>query len=235
MSLHVARSGGGDGVPVLLVHGYSTSWRLWADTGWTRALERAGRAWLAPDLPGHGASPKPHEPEAYASAALVAALADVLDGRADVIGYSLGGELALELALACPNLVRRLVAGGIGSQRPNTAEAAATVYGHAAAGTQPPSGPTAAMWARATSAPGADAVALAACLAGVSGSPPLQDLDRFPGPALLFAGTEDAVAAGIETLRDELVDAELLRVEGRDHFTTLSAAVAKERAVAFLA
>ena len=235
MTLHVTRSPGGDGVPVLLVHGFSTSWQLWADTGWTRALEQAGRAWIAPDLPGHGASPKPHEPDAYTSAALVEALAAVGDGPADVIGYSLGGELALELALAHPDRVRRLVVGGIGARRPNTAEATAMLYEHAAAGTQPPCGPTAAMWARATSAPGADGVALAACLAGVSGSPPLHDLDRYPGPTLLFAGTEDGIADGIETLRERLVDAELLWVEGRDHFTTLSAAVAKERAVAFLA
>jgi pimeloyl-ACP methyl ester carboxylesterase len=235
VTLHVERSAGGDGVPVLLVHGYSTDHRMWAVTGWTAALERAGRAWLAPDLRGHGSSPKPHEPEAYASAAQVAELAALLDEPADVVGYSLGGELALELALAHPRLVRRLVAGGIGAQRPNTSEAAAALYERVAAGEMPPTGPTAAMWARATSMPGADRMALAACLAGVSGSPPLHDLDRYPGPTLLFAGTEDEVAAGIEHLREALPHAELLRLEGRDHFTTLSAAAAKERALEFLA
>jgi hypothetical protein len=91
------------------------------------------------------------------------------------------------------------------------------------------------MWARATSASGADRVALAACLAGISGSPPLHDLDRYPGPTLLFAGTEDEVAAGVERLRDGLARAELLWIDGRDHLTTLSSARAKERVLEFLA
>jgi pimeloyl-ACP methyl ester carboxylesterase len=234
LTLHVARSAAGDGVPVLLVHGYSASHEMWTATGWTQALERAGRTWLAPDLPGHGASEKPHEPQAYAVDALVAELASVLDGPADVIGYSLGGELALELALAHPERVRRLVVGGIGDRRPNTAEATAALYDSVAAGRQPPAGPTAAMWARATSSPGADRLALAACLAGVSGSRPVHDLERYPGPTFLFAGSEDPVADGVERLRDGLRGAELLRVEGRDHFTTLTASVAKERAIAFL-
>jgi pimeloyl-ACP methyl ester carboxylesterase len=220
-------------VPVLLVHGYSTSHEMWEQAGWKRVLEQAGRRWLAPDLLGHGSSPKPHELEPYAVDAQVADLAAVLDEPADVIGYSLGGELALELALAHPELVRRLVVGGIGDRRPNTAEATTALYDAVVAGTTP-SGPSAALWARATSMPGADRVALAACLAGVSGSRPVHALDRFPGPTLLFAGTEDPVAAGVENLRDALSDAELLWIDGRDHLTTLSTAEAKQRAVAFL-
>ena len=237
MRLHFARSAGGDGVPVLLVHGFSSSHGDWDATGWTRALERAGRAWLAPDLPGHGASEKPHDPASYRSQALADALAGVLDEaaaeRADVVGYSLGAELAVELALAHPSRVRRLVAGGIGDRRPNTAEAAAEVYESAVAGSQPPYGSTGQMWWRASSAPGADRVALAACLAGVSGSPPMHDLYRYPGPTLLFAGTEDEIAAGVEALQSSL-GAELLLVEGRNHFTTLSAPEVKERVLAFL-
>jgi pimeloyl-ACP methyl ester carboxylesterase len=220
---------------VLLVHGYSASYSMWEATGWTGALEQAGRGWLAPDLLGHGASPRPHEPDAYAVDAQVATLAAVLDEPADVIGYSLGAELALELALGRPRLVRRLVVGGFGGRRPHTAEATAELYAQVAAGAQPPSSSTTAMWARATSAPGADRVALAACLAGVSGSRPLHGFDRFPGPTLLFAGTDDLVAEGIEQLRDRLVDAELLWIEGRDHMTTLSASAAKARALDFLA
>jgi pimeloyl-ACP methyl ester carboxylesterase len=222
-------------VPVLLVHGYSTDHSMWAATGWLRPLEQVGRRWLAPDLVGHGASPRPHEPEPYAVDAQVAALSAMLDEPADVVGYSLGGELALELALAHPELVRRLVVGGIGDHRPNTAEAAAELYEHVVAGARPPPSSTATLWARATSVPGADRVALAACLAGVSGSRPLHGLDRFPGPTFLFAGSEDPVADGIERLRDALARSELLRIPGRDHLTTLSAADARARAVAFLA
>jgi pimeloyl-ACP methyl ester carboxylesterase len=233
--LHLVRSTGGTGVPVLLVHGFSRDHSMWAATGWTQALERTGRRWLAPDLLGHGASPRPHEREAYQLDAQTRLLAEALEEEpADVVGYSLGGELALEFALAYPERVRRLVIGGIGDHRPNTGEAAAALYESVVAGTAPGSGPTAAMWARATSVPGADRVALAACLAGVSGSRPLHGLERFPGPTLLFAGTEDPVADGVERLRDSLPEAELVRIRGHDHFTTLATAEARSRTLDFL-
>jgi pimeloyl-ACP methyl ester carboxylesterase len=235
--IEVARSARFGGVPVLLVHGYSSSHANWEATGWTGALEEAGRDWIAPDLRGHGGSAKPHAPADYRSAVLVDDLVRTLDGagaeRADVIGYSLGGELAVELAVAHPGRVRRLVAGGIGERRPNSPEAAAEVYEHAAAGTEPPVGPTASMWARASAVPGADPLALAACLAGVSGSPPLRDLDRYGGPALLFAGTADEVATGIESVQHAL-GAELLRLEGHVHSSALSAPEARDRVLTFL-
>src|SRR5581483_2333998 len=149
----------------------------------------SGPAGPAPDLRGHGRSDKPHDPEAYRSSVLVGDLVGALDAagvaEADVVGYSLGGELALELATRHPERVRRLVAGGIGERRPLTAEDTERVYRYAVEGGPRPDGPAYGMWARAGGRPGSDRVALAACLAGVSGSPPLDGLERFTGPALL--------------------------------------------------
>jgi pimeloyl-ACP methyl ester carboxylesterase len=236
-SLHVAGRAG-DGIPVLLVHGYASSHADWSAAGWTDALESAGRGWIAPDLRGHGSSGKPREPAAYAVSEHVGDLASVLDAAdadtADVVGYSLGGELALELALAHPHRVRRLVVGGIGDRRPHTAAAATAVYEHARAGTAPPDEAAARLWSRASARPGSDAVALAACLAGVSGSPPMRDLGRFDGPVLLFAGGEDPVAEGIARLRETFA-AELLLLDGCTHSTAMSDPLARERSVTFLA
>ncbi len=226
-----------DGVPVLLVHGFASSHADWLEAGWTAALEAAGRGWVAPDLRGHGASGKPHEPSAYTVAEHVGDLVRVLDevgaGRADVAGYSMGGELALELALAHPGRVRRLVVGGIGDGRPHSAADTLALFRAVAAGSGLPESGAARLWSRAAARPGSDPVALAACLAGVSGSPPMRDPSRFAGPTLLFAGADDPVAGGITRLRDRL-GGELVWIEGRNHASALSAPLAIERSIAFL-
>ncbi len=236
-SLHVAVSGYRDPLPVLLVHGYSSNHADWALNGLTQALENAGRGWIAPDLRGHGKSGKPHDPIQYRVATLVEDLVLALDAvqveRADVVGYSLGGELALEFALAHPDRVRRLVVGGIGDRRPHTADDTAKLLEHVVAGSEPPDDQATRLWSRASAKPGSDPVALAACLAGVSGSPPLRALDRYRGPTLLFAGTDDDIAGGIESLQEPL-SAELLWLEGCDHRAAMSSPLAQEQIVAFL-
>src|SRR5262245_22749618 len=65
------------------------------------------------DFRGYGGTPMPDGSFVYAAdvAALLAAL-DV--DRADVIGVSMGGHVALDLALAHPQLVDRLVLVGAG-------------------------------------------------------------------------------------------------------------------------
>jgi lipase len=62
---------------------------------------------LAPDLLGHGSSPP--EPPWSLAEQIEAVLATVGDASATWIGHSLGGRLALEIALTRPRLVERLV------------------------------------------------------------------------------------------------------------------------------
>ena len=68
------------------------------------ALQPAGYRVLAPDLRGFGE--RPLEPVGYSHVRDVEAL---LDGPAVVVGNSLGGRVALELAVWRPDLVERLV------------------------------------------------------------------------------------------------------------------------------
>ena len=69
------------------------------------------------DTRGTGLSPVPDEP--YDIADLAADAADILDGRAaHVVGFSMGGYVALTLALARPELVRSLVLAGTGAGGP---------------------------------------------------------------------------------------------------------------------
>jgi pimeloyl-ACP methyl ester carboxylesterase len=89
--------------PLVLLHGGIGSSEMFASL----LPQLTGRQVVAVDLPGHGSTPgddRPIAPELYASD-----VADLIDGQADVLGYSLGGEVALRLALQQPEKVRRLV------------------------------------------------------------------------------------------------------------------------------
>lgn len=105
--LEIAYERAGDGPPVLLINGTGepgASWRVL-----TRHLP--GFDHIAIDQRDTGASSYVAAP--YAPRDLAADAAGVLDAldvtRAHVIGYSLGGAVAMELALARPDLVDRLV------------------------------------------------------------------------------------------------------------------------------
>jgi 3-oxoadipate enol-lactonase len=97
---------GGAGPPLLLVHGFGGA--AWNFDELAPLLP--GRRLLIPDLPGHGGS-------APLPAPSLAGFADVLAdlvvaesaGPADVLGHSLGGVVALRLAVRRPELVRRLI------------------------------------------------------------------------------------------------------------------------------
>jgi alpha/beta hydrolase fold len=98
----------GTGSPVLALHGLGGTKGSFLPT--VAALAGRYRV-IALDLPGFGDSDKPigaaSDPRFFASAALGLLDALALD-RADVIGNSLGGRVALELALRYPARVGRL-------------------------------------------------------------------------------------------------------------------------------
>ncbi len=76
------------------------------------------RSVYAPDLPGQGESDAPAAPGMAADAAAVADLAQGLRLRQiDVLGFQRGSEVAVELALSKPELVRKLVLIGVASSQ----------------------------------------------------------------------------------------------------------------------
>ena len=108
---------GGDGPPLVLVHGLGGTIENW------RALApplAACHRVLVPDLPGHGRSaPLPEARHVDALAEAVLGIADAEEMRSAVwVGHSLGGVVGLRAAVLRPEAVRGLVlaaAAGIGS------------------------------------------------------------------------------------------------------------------------
>ena len=93
---------------LLLLHGFMGSRRDWSPV--VDALAPTHRC-IAVDLPGHGETGAPKDESLWTPDGCVAALAGVLRaaGGGSVVGYSLGGRLALQLAIEHPAVVARAV------------------------------------------------------------------------------------------------------------------------------
>ena len=102
-------AGPADGPPIVLVHGSVVKQTMWLPQ--LRGLSDSFRV-IAPDLPGHGALARvPFSFEA-AARVLTALIEREARGSAVVVGMSLGGYAAIELAARRPELVSGLVLSG---------------------------------------------------------------------------------------------------------------------------
>lgn len=101
----------GEGFPLLLLHGFTGS-----TTTWTSFCQQWGghSKLIIPDLIGHGLTgPADADIERFQIEAAAADMVELLDclglGKVDLLGYSMGGRLALTFALLYPERVRKLV------------------------------------------------------------------------------------------------------------------------------
>jgi 3-oxoadipate enol-lactonase len=113
---------GGEGPPLMLVHGLAG-----AASNWVEVAPRLTRAFrvLVPDLPGHaGSTPFPAVTTLDPFADRLAALA-ALEGleQPALVGHSLGGVVALRLAVNFPDRVKALVLTAAAGIRSSTREA----------------------------------------------------------------------------------------------------------------
>ena len=105
----IATAQAGTGPPLLALHGLGGTKASFLPT---LGLMSAGHRVIAADLPGFGDSVKPLRApyDAAYFADVMAALLDALEiDRTDVVGNSMGGRIALEMALAKPDRVDRVV------------------------------------------------------------------------------------------------------------------------------
>ncbi len=105
----------GEGDPLLLIEGLGQAMWAWGEQ--VPVFAQRFRT-IAYDTRGTGRSPVPAEP--YSIADLAEDAAGILAGRtAHVVALSMGGYVALTLALAHPELVRSLVLTGTGAGGPD--------------------------------------------------------------------------------------------------------------------
>lgn len=103
--LHADHAGDSSDPTTVLVHGFTQTRRSWGRL--VPRLVAAGHHVVAVDAPGHGRSAG-HRTDLVEGALLLGEVG----GRAAYVGYSMGGRLALHLAVERPQLVERLVLVG---------------------------------------------------------------------------------------------------------------------------
>lgn len=104
LNLHVETIGTGQ--PLVLLHGWGMSGAVWQPL--VKRLSKLFTLHII-DLPGMGFS-RPLEP--YHVHAIAEKVAEIMPPHSDVVGWSLGGQVAMRLALDYPDMVRRLVLVG---------------------------------------------------------------------------------------------------------------------------
>ncbi|MCS4505113.1 alpha/beta fold hydrolase [Arhodomonas aquaeolei] len=110
-TIELHREVSGEGEALILLHGLYGS-----GANWRRYARRWSRDYrvIVPDLRNHGRSPHAEPMDYQAMAADVARLIEAEPGgRAVVLGHSMGGKVAMALALTRPALVRGLIVADI--------------------------------------------------------------------------------------------------------------------------
>ncbi len=207
----------GDGVPVLLLHGFATDAYInWVRPGIVDALVGAGYRTIALDQRGHGSSDKPHEPDAYADDAMIRdaqALLDHLDiSMCLAAGYSMGARNTLGLVMA-DERIRAAVLGGIGSNMLHAREwGGAVADAMMASDKKTIADSTAKSFRDFADLTGADKRALAAVMR--TSREPLSGLDRITVPVLVLCGDTDPMVGSPQELADAIPGARAVVVGG---------------------
>ena len=106
----------GNGPPLILQHGFTSSLKNWYAHGYVEPLKAAYQLILI-DARGHGESDKPHDPAEYDLKLRVNDVVSVLDAlgidKAHYLGYSMGGRIGFGIAIHAPERVNSLIIGGM--------------------------------------------------------------------------------------------------------------------------
>jgi pimeloyl-ACP methyl ester carboxylesterase len=224
-------------VPVVLHHGFAAdSLTNWVAPGVADRIVATGRRVVAIDARGHGKSGKPHDVEHYSAGQMardVSCLIDHLElERVDLVGYSMGGHVALDVATTETRL-RSVVIGGIGGAAlaPESIDRSAMVRALQAPSIDDVADGAGRALRRLAERSGADLEALAA-IASDNGHR-AEGLERITVPALVLVGADDPMARGAERLAATIPGARHQVVPG-DHLTCVAEPAFAEAIRAFL-
>jgi pimeloyl-ACP methyl ester carboxylesterase len=224
----------GSGEPVLLIHGFAANRQFqWGFPGIIKRLARQYEV-VAYDCRGHGLSGKPRASDQY-GIEMVEDAVRLLDhlqiSRAHVVGYSMGGFLALKLAALHPERVLTLTTGGAGwsektdrSFMDSLAESLEKGRGISPllVALTPPGRrkPTEEQlkFINEMVLTFNDAKALAALVRGRKGLElSKQDLMQIKAPILAMVGALDPFKLGVDALKMNLPETKVLVISGADH------------------
>jgi pimeloyl-ACP methyl ester carboxylesterase len=216
---------------IVLVHGFGSSrMQNWKSTGWYGGLTAAGFPIVAMDCRGHGDSGKPHDPESYGHDRMAEDVIAVMDAcslsRALILGYSMGGFIALRLLAAHPDHVVKLAIAGVGEtylRDSITAPEARAALADALLTPDPASitDARAKMFRTFADQPGKDRLALAACMRAMSPRLPTPTLAHLQRPVLVVDGDKDDTAGRPEPLAATFANGVAVSIPGRDHMSAV--------------
>lgn len=230
----------GAGEPVLLIHGFASSYKTnWVTPGWVKTLTEAGFRAIAFDNRGHGNSSKSYEPEDYRAQKMAgdaAALLDHLDiERAHVMGYSMGARIAAFMALDYPDRVATVIFGGLGfGMVDGVGDWDTIAVALLAEDKSTIADKRGQMFRNFADQTKSDRSALAACIKTSRNLISAEDISRIRQPALVAVGTTDDIAGSPEKLARILSNGEAFAIEGRDHMLSVGDRTFKKRAIEFL-
>jgi pimeloyl-ACP methyl ester carboxylesterase len=238
--LEIAFLDEGKGEPIVLVHGFASTKEInWLHPGWVSALKNSGRRVIALDNRGHGASSKPHDPEAYSLPLMASDTIALLDHlkleRVDYLGYSMGGRIGMLLALRHPDRLRSASLGGIGSSL-ITGPGRGSHIVEALEATSPDlvTDPIARSFRLFAEQTKSDLKALAACMRGLRHKFLPEELAGCRVPILIVRGDQDDIAGPAKEIVAMIPGAEYIKIPARNHMTAVGDKVFKECVVAFL-
>lgn len=108
--VHLNVEQAGAGPPLVLLHGFTGSAAGWAEHA---AAFAESHATVAVDLLGHGLSDAPDNPNRYGIGYAAEDVLSVLDAlgirRTGLLGYSMGGRVAISLAIVAPERLSALI------------------------------------------------------------------------------------------------------------------------------
>lgn len=231
----------GDGPPVVLIHGFGANRAItWRNPNWFDWLTKAGRRVIALDCRGHGESGKPHRAEDYDDRRMLGDVLAVLDSagaeQADVIGYSMGGYIAINLLHEAPQRIRRAVTGGVGETYFRFWDERSAIIAEALLAPDPST--IADAGAREYRAfcerAGDDLQAMAACMRRSRLSFGPRDLKTILHPVLIVCGALDETSGRPEALAECFAEGRAVVVPRRNHHSTVGDRLFKEAARDFL-
>ena len=218
----------GDGPPLVLQHGLTSSLKNWSAYGFVDGLKDDYRLIMI-DARGHGESDKPHNAEAYDMKTMANDVVTVLDDldidKAHYLGYSMGGRMGFNLANHFSDRVLSFILGGM---EPYTLElwqsdqfVASLRQGIEAhvAHLEQMSGPIDAD--RKARLLANDPEALIGAMAGLRASPGTEDvLPSMDTPFLLYVGEDDTFYPGVKRCAELIPNVTFVLFPGLDHQAT---------------